>query len=90
MIYLCVCVCEGAGAQHGAEQQQLPEAAGCREEEDHQCPGGDPNSAGGAGANDQQTQSPYTQKDTNRNKPSLFVIVHEKHIDFHFVDFVSC
>lgn len=52
-VFVYPCVFEGAGAQHGAEQQQLPEAAGCREEEDNQCPGGDQDSAGRAGTTDQ-------------------------------------
>lgn len=50
---IVLCVFEGAGAWHGAEQQQLPEAAGCREEEDRGRPGGDQDSAGRTGSTDQ-------------------------------------
>lgn len=48
-----LCVAKGAGAQHGAEQQQLSEAAGWREEEDCQCSGGDQESARRGGTTDQ-------------------------------------
>lgn len=63
---LCICltVFEGAGAEPGAEQQQLPEAVGYGEEEDHQCPGGDQEPAGGAGQTGQQTKGALTQKHT--------------------------
>ena len=57
--FVVLYVFEGAGAWLGAEQQQLPEAAGCREEEDRGRPGGDQDSARGTGSTDQQTQGPY-------------------------------
>lgn len=67
---------QGAGAQPGAERQQLPAADGCREEENAECPGGDPQSAGRAAASDQQTQSQCAQKNPKENENVFVRVTH--------------